>query len=346
MHPAAPELPATPGRTLCLMPTFACNASCRHCGTFSSPRVTGRLTNEALVGAIQQAAERGYTDVVFSGGEPTLSGEMLLRAMLTAKQHGMQVRLVTNAQWASTPDTADAFVAGLRAHGLTVITISTGDEHARFVPVGHVLNAVRACAAQAVPVFVSVETAHGRALTPETLEAHPEMQSIRRDHPAARILVCAWLWSPLSPSRTQGYAIGATVHAGNVQQRGRCPDMFATTTVQADGTVSPCCGLGIRFVPELRLGSIATISLAEADRRAKRDFLLRWIHAEGPERILAWAATHDHSIEWEHRYAHQCQACVRLFGDPNVRAVIAAHGEEKFAEVAFLESLLLPAEAG
>jgi hypothetical protein len=67
------------------------------------------------------------------------------------------------------------------------------------------------------------------------------------------------------------------------------------------------------------------------------------IHAEGPERILAWAATHDPSIEWEHRYAHQCQACVRVFRDSKVRAVIAAHGHAKMPEIAFVESLLLPA---
>jgi hypothetical protein len=268
-------LPSAQGRILCVMPTFACTAACRHCGTFSSPRATSRLAEDALIGAIEQAAALGFTDVVFSGGEPTLAGDVLRRGMRAATQRGLNVRIVTNAHWAADADAAESRVAAFRADGLTAMTISTGDEHARFVPVDHVIHAVRACAAQSVPVFVSVETEAGRWLTQEAFEARPEVQSIRSGHPAAHIEVCAWLWSPLSPSRTARYREGATVHAGNVAERGRCPDMFSTTTVQADGTISPCCGLGIRFVPELRMGSIADITLADASRAARGDLLKR-----------------------------------------------------------------------
>jgi hypothetical protein len=116
--------------------------------------------------------------------------------------------------------------------------------------------------------------------------------------------------------------------------------------VQADGEISPCCGLGIRFVSELRIGNIRDTTLEQADRRASEDFLKRWIHVEGPERILAWAAAHDPSIEWENRYAHRCQACIRLYKDPKVRRVIADRHEEKMASVDAAEAVLYPRETG
>lgn len=98
--------------------------------------------------------------------------------------------------------------------------------------------------------------------------------------------------------------------------------------------------LGEKLIPELQLGSIARTSIAEADAAGANDFLKRWIRVEGPERILAWAAGHDQSIEWEGMYAHHCQACLRLYKDPKVRRVITDHYAEKIADVAFKEWLL------
>lgn len=61
---------------------------------------------------------------------------------------------------------------------------------------------------------------------------------------------------------------------------------------------------------------------------------------DGPDKILAWASTHDPEIKWEDMYTHQCQACFRLYKDHKVRKVIAEHHQEKIADVFFAEWLL------
>jgi hypothetical protein len=101
-----------------------------------------------------------------------------------------------------------------------------------------------------------------------------------------------------------------------------------------------CCGLGTQAIPELEVGHLSTDSFSEVDRRISNDFLKRWIKVEGPERILAWAATKDASIDWEYKYAHRCQACKRLYSDERVRAAIQEFHEEKIADVLFEEWLL------
>jgi hypothetical protein len=346
--PAAPEEngeTVTQRRTLCIMPTFTCTAACRQCGTFSSPRASQSLPEAHVLSVIGQAAKLGYSDVVFTGGEPTMAGEMLLTAMRFAKRLGLRIRMVTNAHWASEAETADRRLGDFMACGLEALTISTGDEHARFVPLESVIHAARACASRGLPAFISVEYAVGRSLTAEALARHPEMQSIRRQFPAADIRVNAWLWSPLSAFRAGHHSEGETVNRANLEARGRCSEVLSTTTVQADGSISPCCGLGIRFLGDLKLGNVRDTSLATANRRAEADFLKRWIRAEGPERILAWASEHDPSIRWENLYAHQCHACMRVFRDAKVRSVVAAHAHEKREEIEFLETLLLPVEA-
>ena len=63
------------------------------------------------------------------------------------------------------------------------------------------------------------------------------------------------------------------------------------------------------------------------------DFLKIWLFVEGPEKILAWAATKDPTIAWENLYAHNCDACRRLYTDLAVMRAIEHHYEEKYLEV-------------
>jgi hypothetical protein len=76
---------------------------------------------------------------------------------------------------------------------------------------------------------------------------------------------------------------------------------------------------------------------AEGHDPERQDLLKRWIRMEGPERIVAWAATKDTSIEWEGMYAHRCQACLRLYKDPAIRDVVAEHFMEKMPDLIFGE---------
>jgi pyruvate-formate lyase-activating enzyme len=327
-------------RTLSVMPTFQCTAECAHCGTLSSPREKTRLPLADMLSAIDQATAGGYGVVVFTGGEPTLAGKDLLVAMERAASHGLVVRMVTNAYWALDEEVADRRMAEFVRAGLNEINFSTGDQHARFVPVERVIRATRAAAKLGLRVAIMVETVRERTVTRETLESHPEFQALRQDFPTASIKVHESPWMPLSPHAVHDYAEGITVNATNVSMRAGCDSVLHTTTVEADGRLGACCGLGMRLIPELQIGNVRDTPLSEADRRAREDFLKRWIRVEGPERILAWAATHDPSIQWEDMYAHRCQACIRLYTDPAVRRVIREHHEEKMVDVMCSELLL------
>ena len=174
------------------------------------------------------------------------------------------------------------------------------------------------CAAAAaarlnLPATVLVETANHDEITTATLRK-------RLDDTSVRIL--EWLWSSLTAfpkARPSG-----AVNRSNLDRCTGCEGLFSNTTVQPNGIISPCCGLGIRFVPELQIGRMGVDSLEEAVRSAGQDTLKRRIREEGPERILAWAAARDPRIQWEDLYAHRCQACIRLHKDPLVREVLAA----------------------
>jgi hypothetical protein len=128
-----------------------------------------------------------------------------------------------------------------------------------------------------------------------------------------------------------------------------CSNVLQTYTVQADGQVGACCGIGMRAIPELNVASVREPDfLRRAIETAENDFLKVWVHYKGPDQILAWAASKDPSILWEGMYAHRCQACARLYRDPAVARVIRNHYQELIADViqtAWMDEEYVPTEA-
>ncbi|MEV4254265.1 radical SAM protein [Spirillospora sp. NPDC049652] len=328
------------GRVLSLMPTWQCTAACDACGTHSSPAVRTRLSAADMKAAIRQAAEAGYELVAFTGGEATLAGRVLLELIELSKSLGLATRLVTNGHWARGPDRARRKIEDFVSAGLDEINFSTGDQHVRFVPLQRVLDGMHASLAGGLRVALMVEITDRRRVTAESIRETPGYVALSRRFPDSPVSIYESPWMPLSPKEAAPYPDGLTANARNVAQRSGCDSILTTTTVQADGSITACCGLGMQDIPELRIGDIRSTPLSQADRAAGEDFLKRWIRVEGPERILAWAATHDPDIEWENMYAHRCQACLRLYQDPAVRRTIRDHHQEKVADVAFAEWLL------
>lgn len=326
-------------RILSLLLTLQCTAECRYCGTMSGPRVKTRLALEDAQRAIDQAAAAAYKMVVFTGGEPLLYGRELYTLIGDATTRGLATRVVTNAFWAVTPVAAQTTVHKLVTVGLREINFSTGDEHVRFVDVDNVIRATRASFDEGLPVSIMIETVAGAAISARSVRERPlfrELLGVDGD----RINFCESPWMPLNPDDVASYPDGYAAYRGNVMTRLGCDSIINTTTVLADGRVMACCGLGTQSIPELEVGHVATDTFAEIDQRVNDDFLKRWIKAEGPERIIAWAASKNSSIEWEHMYAHRCQACRRLYSDPKIRRVVLEHHEEKIADVLFTEWLM------
>src|SRR5687767_9894064 len=115
------------GRTLSVLPTYACPAQGKDCGTISLPRDRVNNTLAALVSAIDQARELGFLNVVFTGGEATLRWDDLLEAIRHARGLRLPTRLVTNAYWATGAEETTRRVRELVDAGLLEINFSTGD---------------------------------------------------------------------------------------------------------------------------------------------------------------------------------------------------------------------------
>lgn len=327
-------------RTLSVMPTYQCTAACTSCGTLSSPNVTTKLSTTQVLKSIDQARGAGVGVVVFTGGEATLEMETLLSGLSAASAAGLRTRLVTNAHWSTTDLQAVHILDEFMAAGLNEINFSTGDQHARFVPVHDVLRAVRHSLAVGLTPAVMIETTARAKVTRALLENDAYHSETMHIYPGRVVKFNESPWMPLKPHRRETYAEGTAIDSGNIDRASGCDSVLSTLTVQADGSLGACCGLGMRLIPELQVGHVDEVPIDAAFATAEQDLLKRWIRLEGPERILQWAAQKDQSIEWEGMYAHRCQACLRMYKDPAVRQIIEQNYAEKVPDILFGEYLL------
>ncbi len=312
-------------RVLSLLVTQKCNASCDHCGTYSGPEKSDRLELDLLKSVIQQAAENRFTDVVFSGGEPTLLGDELLDVIGLAKSLSLRTHLVSNAWWAKSKKRAEWRIRQWLDAGLDELEISTGEQHVRFIAFEKVVLAAVASVEVGVAATVIIELLEPRSVSATRFESTPEIKLARQNFPDRQLNVHESPWMSLSSQEILDYPEGIAANSRNLGRIGGCDDVLRTITVSADGSFSACCGVGMRQVRELQLGNIESCTLSEAIRKAESDPFKWRIRCEGPEHILAWAADQDPRIIWENLYSHRCQACIRVFTDPNIRSIVKRH---------------------
>lgn len=318
-------------RTLSMMLTYQCTAECENCGTLSHPRRKEYISREDALRKIEEAAELGMRLVVFTGGEVTLRWQDLIFLIRESKELGLLTRVVTNGYWATTTRKASEKVKALFDAGLSEMNLSTGDEHAKFVPLDCVVRAAVASAAY-MSTVIMMEVRAGNSLVGDSLRSHPVLANARDDL-RSKIGIVESPWMPLSPDEQYEYPLGKAANRKNTPLRGGCESALSTYTVQGSGIVGACCGLGLQTIPELNIGNLST-PLEEIINQAEQDLIKRAIRVLGTFRILAWVEALNPSVVWENIYAHHCQACKRIYSDPNIQDIILENIDsfKKFVE--------------
>jgi hypothetical protein len=248
----------------------------------------------------------------------------------------MTSRVVTNGYWATSDRAARRRLGPLIEAGLNELNFSTGDDHARFVPVRNVVRGLAAGLDFGLTQVLMVEDRVGREVTRQTVLdlAAVESPTLRSALEGGHIAILESPWMEFAAhGRPVRQAAGTTVNAANLALREPCKSVLTTVVVTPSERLGVCCGLPREQIPELHAGSLRDHSLRELVDRALSDFLAIWLFVEGPERILAWAAGKDPRLEWEDLYAHNCDACRAIFKDPLVMAVIRDHYAEKYNQV-------------
>jgi pyruvate-formate lyase-activating enzyme len=343
-----PSSPDTPPRsyihpqTLTILGTYKCTAMCTDCCFDSNPWLTQRLSLDEILEFIEEGARHPSVRlVVFSGGECFLLREDLVRAVKFAAKNGLRTRCVTNGYWARLLPRGRKRLQQLKDAGLSELNISTGDFHQRWVPEESVINAARlGVEMQFDNTLIVVEAQKERRVTVARLLENPHLQELQQNRKSNGFRIIESAWMPMDAGQIIDQPAGRVLNHQNIHQRHGCESVFRTIVVTPTKKIGFCCGLSRELIPELN-AEWSDDSLADLLAVAGSEFMKIWLFVDGPERILAWAASKDPQIDWEGRYSHHCHACLALYQDPRVRRAISLNYRERVDDVLMRYSFLL-----
>lgn len=330
----------------------------------SSPERNETLNWEQLEPMLTQALEQLKLGVViFAGGEPTLLGETLLKAIRLCKQHGVGTRIVTNAYWAGTPKAALERLKALREAGLDELNISTDDYHQPFIRLQNVKNAYEAARTLDFSAVVLANCFGPESeLDPEALrkafDGDKRMQ-MRFDedgdaveykrNSGEQLLV-------LSNSHLQRLGRGVTeLRESELPGRGKseealdklaetvggCPYAIRSAAISARGHFVSCCGFEVENNPVLDYGDLNQEPLADLLARADDDLVSNLIALFGPVKLMRLLQQNcPDEVHFPRTYRTYCEACYDLVSIPENRAALYRHAGQYADMILKLRDLL------
>lgn len=282
----------------------------------------------------QLFAETKLSVIVFSGGESTLLGEDLLKALRLCKEHGIITRLVTNVFWATSPEAAEAKLKELREAGLNELNISTDDYHLPYISLQKVRYAFDA-ARKIDFLSVALCNAYGPEswLTPERInqefgngeqmkhryDANGRAMVHERKQGETLVLLSNGLSMKLGRGK-EGLEESEVVPTPLSQlyefadSIGGCPWALRSSAVSSKGHYVSCCGFEVEDNPILDYGDLAKQPLSELLDRADNDLISNMISIYGPVtlmKILKDVAPNEVSFP-RPTYRGYCEVCEDL----------------------------------
>ncbi|MBR4786181.1 MAG: radical SAM protein [Fibrobacter sp.] len=320
--------------------TNGCTAKCSHCLMNCKPGLKHKLNFEQMRKAIDQFTRKKNAHlVVFTGGESTLLGEDLLRAIRYATLKFLKTRLVTNAHWASSLERAQNYVKKLREVGLTEIDFSVDDYHEPFVPLDNIRNAWLASKGVG---FDSVTLANSFGpkdkINPDFIREYlgedlPEVSSTSSP-------------DSVDLKRSEDGTF-YNIHTSTLQKSGRAEDLdseqfigvenqelldCACKWVVVEPVLSPlghmwaCCGIPADNIPILDLGDANKERIDTILKRASKDVLINALYYLGPYKLCKFVEEHS-DIRFKRNFGGACEICSVLTG--NKKAVEVLRANEK-----------------
>ena len=324
------------GNSIAFITTNNCTAKCAHCVMCCTPGQKYMLTFDQMRDTIDQMrAKEELALVVFTGGEPTLLKDDLLRSIRYCNDLGILTRIVTNAHWATDMDRAKEILHALREAGLDEINFSLDDYHAPYVPIEYVRNAWKAARGMGFLSLV-IANSHGKndTITPEFIKEFlgEDIQTRDFDHRHG--------YSDGREKRDEDGTL-YIITEGRLQKTGRangsveednfhdvinqsdlncgCRNLLEMPSVSYLNELWACCGSNSDHNEILNLGNLEEDFYEDLMLRASNSVLLNAIRYVGPLALTKYVTQKDPSITFSDNFHSICEICEAL--TTNARAV-------------------------
>ncbi len=252
---------------------------------------------------------------------------------------------MSNGSWAKTPEKASHIMKAMRDAGLNELNISTGDNHQAWVPFDIVLNAIGAASANSINSIIVVEGYRESNFKIGDVYNNRRFQNLQRratdseNFGSVGVMNNIWIPMHLHANVTQQQKYYVTAEQANLAKG--CDNVLTTLGLNPYGQVIDCCGLTMEYIDSMKLGTYRNGTLKEMFNKQFNDFMKIWLWVDGPEKILYFASTLNHQINFPVTISHPCQACVELYKNPIVRETLQKNYEKVVPEIMLKYSIKL-----
>ena len=286
--------------SLSIILTYKCNAKCDYC-CFESNSYEKAYLNLNTIKKIISHSKKLFTPkvVVFTGGEPTLYLNTLIKSINFTRNLHIPSRIVTNCWWAKDAEKAETVISKLVDAGLTEINFSTGTQHQRFIDFKNVKLAIDAAIKFKLrPIVVIEEDENADYIQNELVT---ESKSFLNHFKITRFKKVY-----LNSSKKENIENGIS--------QLRCNNILQLVAFSPDNIVYPCCGLPIRKMHGFELCKID--EYFELGRGELLNLLYNFqntkILVDGPYKAYCEQTNHLQS-----NFHHNCVNCYELYKNSN-----------------------------
>lgn len=298
--------------SITVITTYRCTAACKDCCFECSPELSSRLKLETIISFIDESVSifKNLKLVVFTGGEPTLIGKDLYKAIRHATDLNLMTRVVSNGHWGRRSKVAQHTANEFKAAGLTEINLSTGKDHAEYVPVETVIGAITALSNAGIPNRITIESENEEGTFKSMLLNHPAIQDVCASNPGI-ISFQSNSWMPFHHDSIRRPVPPTT------SLEIPCGQILSNLVITPKAEVASCCGLTFEHIPQLKLGQFKGGDVRNLYASQFEDFLKVWIRVDGPYLILKKVMGESY-LDSVGDINHICQACAFLHKDQAV----------------------------
>lgn len=219
--------------------TLQCNAQCKHCMFECSPEQSEKLPLELAEKIIFHATDLGAQWISFTGGEPFLEYDSLVKLVGFAHESGLKTEVVTNGYWAEDSETASKLLKKLVDAGLDVLNLSLDDFHEEYVPVEHVKTVYKAAVDLELKQVIMISSSPGSKITSSSIKELLEDEKIQiHGEPRVSKLNAVVFETQFTPvGRGDGMDFEPQLFTSL-----KCREVLRDIGVKPNGNVLPCCG--------------------------------------------------------------------------------------------------------
>jgi hypothetical protein len=322
--------------------TDKCPIECRYCAAECSPRNSHSLSFNDMAATVDSMLGLGRLKVVvFTGGEPFLLRDTLLRMVRYCADRNVKTRVVTNAYWAGSYQKAVKLLKTYADAGLTELNVSADDYHQAFIPITNVRNANNACRDIGLPCLLGHKVMKGCQMTLERLERALGRRLRRfefhKENPDNDVVLTGYA----VPIAKDMHLIPdeEILYPDDEGWKGPCDSVMENTVISVFRELSICCGMIPRAVREIVIGSLAEHTLEELIQRANTDLIVNWLALEGPYGVMKFIVKHKPEVPFRRRYVSRCHLCSEIFTRTECRKVLRAYAREKALELSLERAL-------